>query len=36
MFTPFGYFGFKKLETEGRQGCIKKSTELFGKAREIE
>ena len=34
--TPLGYFGFKKLESDGRQGCVKKCIELFGNAREIQ
>lgn len=32
-FTPLAYFGFKKLESDGRQGCVKKCIQLFGKAR---
>ncbi len=36
ILTPLGYFGLKNLEHDGRKGCVKKSTELFGKAREIE
>jgi hypothetical protein len=36
ILTPLGYFGLKNLEHDGRKGCVKKSTELFGKARVIE
>ena len=32
-FTPFAYLGFKKLQNDGRQGCVKRAIQLFGKAR---
>ena len=32
-FTPFAYLGFKKLQSDGRQGCVKRAIQLFGKAR---
>jgi len=34
-FTPIVYIVFRKLQNDGKKGCLKKAISMFGKAREI-